>query len=300
MELYYKTPKYNNSYFMWHLVEHLLLHPKDKNNIKEFMYRNDISWRAAVEHIYIIYDQFLFDKWSIKNYLNTKISQEILDYEYNIFEEEFANNDITIKWWRVMDKFYKKRYDEFLWSKPVLYNLEEVNKYILDNIENWKYLLFDKNENKIESTNIEYKKIKFTNYIEEINRSKILLEWKINYIEYKKISSWFDFLVMNFLCDLLDVCDRLEKRYNLWSYFLNTSYIYNNSECISIWNRSDTSSLSKDLFDEYKNYYIKYIQNNKLEFVNVYSVIYKWEYISKEEMIKCIKDLDYEYARKLK
>ncbi len=281
---------------MGHLVEHLLLHPKNKNNISEYMYRNNISWTTHSEHIYIDYDEFLFDQNAIKKYLNTTITQDILDYEYDIFEEEFAKDNYIN---RSIDKFYQKRYNKQTSSKPTIYTINEVNKYIYDNIIIWEYLFFDNKNNTIIDTNIKYNTIISKNYTEEFNKNKIILEWKINYFFYKKISSWFDFVVANFLCDFLDMCDRFTKRYNMWSYFISKSYIYNDANSVGIINLANTSDISESFFENYKNYYIKYINNNYLEINNVSSIIYNWQYIPKEEMIKCILGLDYEYARKL-
>lgn len=282
---------------MPHIIEHLLLHPEDINDLERFLYRYDIDWYSEAEHIYFVYDEFLMPKNSIMKILNQNVTQKIIDYEYSIFEEEFWNRSYFM---RLIDKICQNKYNADRSSKPVKYSIDEIKSYMNEFITNGKYIYFDNLHDIITDTNISYEKLLFENKYEDFDYEMVLLQWSKNHIFYKAINSVFDFLLHDFLANLWSSFDLLQKRFILWSYYRHPTHTFYDSKNLALRSIPDQMlNISNDFFDKYKAHYIKFIDNNEKEIINVKGILYTSQYAPKEEMIKYIQNLPFSYIQNL-
>lgn len=298
MRLYYKTPWYKNSSFMAHMVEHILLHPNNVDDLDTYMYRSNIDWYSSSEHIYFVYDEFLMDENRLKNTLNmSTVTQEMIDYEYSIFEEEFGSRSYIL---RFIDKFYQNKYGADWSSKPVKYTVDEIKDYINKYIINGQHAFFDRNNDKLCSTNIKYDLVNCAESYPKFTYEMILLQWSKNHTFYKKIESVYDFILQSFVSKLFTEYDLYQKRYILWSYYHSPCTSFNNSEYIVLRNSTDNiSDVSNDFFESFKKYYIDLVNNNQFEANNLSWIAYASEYTSKEEIAKYIQNISYSYIKNL-
>mgnify|MGYP000876476231 CR=1 FL=1 len=128
-------------------MEHCILHP-DKNNIQNCVLAPWIDGSLYPEYMVISFDEYA-DQKDLFSFINKEITQEVVDYEYKIFEEEFGNSNY---YKRVHEKFLKKIYSPQWTRKPSLYTLEEVQSYHKQYIKNGEYIIT--HHNKIISHNI--------------------------------------------------------------------------------------------------------------------------------------------------
>ena len=297
MKLYYKTPRYKNSNFMAHMVEHLVLHPEDASDTDRYVYLSNIDGYSASDYIYFVYDEFSIDEEFIKTIISRNITQDLMDYEYAIFEEEFGERGYVK---RLVDKLYQMIYWNDRSSKPVKYEVDEVKEYIDKNIMDGKTIYYDNYNFKIVKTNIDYKIIDFDGSYWEILYKMILLEWSKNHIFYKRIDNTYDFVLLDFINDLFSSYDLYQKRYNLWSYYhSNTTYLVN---CDYVGIRAGVNAIcdvSEKYFDSYKKYAINGVNNGTYEINNIYGIMYIGQYVEKDNIIKYIENLPYSYIKNL-
>ncbi len=283
---------------MAHMVEHLLLHPRDVNDIDDYMYRSNIDWYSQSEHIYFVYDEFIMDQNKIKSVLNTdNITQEIIDYEYSIFEEEFGNRSYIL---RLMDKCAQAKYWVDWSSKPVKYTIDEIKQYIDKYIINGQYIYYYSHDDKIIDTNIKYDNFACRSWYSSLDYEMVLLQWSKNHIFTKKIESIYDFVLQEFISKIFTQYDLYQKRYILGSYYYTPSTMFSNSEYIAIRNSTDNIlSISEVFFDSFKKYYINLIRDNQFEITNIDWLMYTSQYAPKQEMIKYIWNIPYGYIKNL-
>jgi hypothetical protein len=134
--------------------------------------------------------------------------------------------------------------------------------------------------------NIKYKKTKF--------------KWEYSdniFIEYK---TPYDIIILDFFCDLI----------NDYTYYLDTNkwkYRYDYSD-ISLTDKYIILSfskgylpkkLNKEFFEKYKDYYKKWIENWKnREYIPIIA-LFTNQYISKEQHIKFIENIDFELIKNI-
>lgn len=297
MRLYYKTPRYKNSNFMAHLVEHLLLHPVDVSDIDKYTLLSNIDGYTASDYIYFVYDEFCVNRDFINDIIRRPIDQDVINYEYVIFEEEFWE-----RWYvkRLIDKIYQMIYWPDRSSKPIKYTVDEIKNYINNNVINSKYIYYDNHNYKIIDTNIKYSNQKLPKTYGDALYKMMLLEWSKNHIFYKKVETVYDLVLFDFLNDLISSYDLYQKRYIMWSYYHSpTTFLINNDY---VWVRAWVNAIcdiSEIYFDSYKKYAINGANNGTYEINNVYSILNLWQYAPREEITKYISKLPYSYIKNL-
>ena len=235
----------------------------------------------------------MFD--DIEAYLTTHVTQEIVDYEYAIFEEEFGSRSYILQ---LREKLYQSKYWQYS-SKPVKYSLEEIKNYMHQHITDGQKVYFDRNKDTLISTNIPYTTVKFEKNI-DFEYQMMLLQWSKNHIFSHRVYSIFDLVTLEFIADIFDKYDLYQKRYIMWSYYHHNCSVMNTSQhLIRRMSPDQIAHVTSEFFESYKTYFVKLIDNDQYERTNIMGILYLWQYATKDEMISCIQDISYSDITKL-
>lgn len=138
MRIAFHTPFYKNSDFMGHMAEHCVMHPRRNNPL----YNAYVVWVMGFLRREMSYFEYYSDMASddIKHMILTPFSQEVVNYEKIIFQEEFGSIDYVN---RVFEKLAQELLDPMRSAKPVDYAFKEITQYHEDCYIHGKYVIFD-------------------------------------------------------------------------------------------------------------------------------------------------------------
>ncbi|HMY80806.1 MAG TPA: hypothetical protein PLW93_01010 [Candidatus Absconditabacterales bacterium] len=294
MKLYYKVPFYDNSDFMGHLIEHVILYP-DQNNVKQCGITPRVSGSLQGERTRIDFDH-LEDKKVIFDLLHKPISQKVVDYEYKIFNEEFAGISYVS---RVLEKCNKMFLGEERSKKPRPFSLDEIQAYHDKHIIQGNYVLIDNDTNKVIEHNFNESKLqKLDLYsIPELEYHLVYLEGQKNYIVIHKGSQVNALVFLYFLYDVIKAWDFYSKRYTLESYYTHgPSDYYSTGVCGMRISPHCNLDITEDFFNFQKNYFLRELIVNKYPSIIAFSMLFnnqKYELNKALELIESMQFSDY-------
>lgn len=290
-----KTPLFNFSKMIPHLIEHSVLYRLDNNWNSDFF----LNWIDARSYNWYTIFSFpdWYDKYIVIDKITSHLSKKVINWQKNILKDELKypslKQKIYQKNWKL---FYNNKFNncfrENVKLEDILYYHETYYKKVnfLD-IEDFKY----KNKKKI---NLEFEIIKYKNF--QINYKSI-----ISYGFYKNIENIW---ILSCLKQLIkEYCIYIQNyKYNI--YFTNEIVeicFFENSIVISLW-KSDLEildnllnskfllnylkDLKKDIESFYDSKYYKketfYIWNEERTVIDYWYLLWKE---SKIELLKYIK-----------
>lgn len=288
MKLFFKTPYYKNSNFIAHLVEHCILHPS-KNDVEQWVLTTRLTWSLHWEFSYITYDSFI-SKEKISTLIYKPITQDIIDYEYKIFEEEFGSVNYVM---RVLEKLAKGFFWDSRTGRQQKYEIEEIKAYHEKHYINWEYVLINDDgvliEHNIQNIiNLE----QFT--ISPINYELIYLEWQKNLILYSSLNSYIDTLYYFFLYDVIKSRDTYKKRFDLESYYYHSpSDLYTSNHCVIRISPHTALDVTEDFFNSQKAYFINHLKDNWYSQLHAQSLLYLRQKYDIELAVSMIENISY-------
>lgn len=292
-KVYFKVPFYDNSDFMGHLVEHVILHP-DKAILEQCALSPRIWGSLSGERIWIDFE-YLDDKETILKMLYRQITQDTIDYEYKIFNEEFGWLSYVN---RVLEKCNTLLYSDNRSKKPRLFTLEEVQKYHNTYIKNGNYVLQDTTSKTIIEHNYDLKLLKSNNlyWMPNISYDLVYLEWQKNYILYCESSNSSSLVFFYFLYDIIKSRDIYRKRYQLESYYTHSPSDYYSIDCCVIRISPHCAlDITEEFFNSQKKYFLKQLRENWYPSLEIVSMLYYDELYNHDEWYNLIQSIDFKY-----
>ncbi len=292
MKLYYKVPFYDNSDFMGHLIEHCIIHP-DKNNINQCGLAPRIGGSLSWEKTRIEFDH-LEDKQIIFDMIHRPITQEIVDYEYRIFNEEFWSIGYIS---RLLEKCNKLFLGDDRSKKPRPFTLEEIQTYHQHHIVNGNYILMDEDTNQIVEHNFDEDTL-----IPLDRYTKPALEYHLVYLEGQKnliiAHRWSDVnALVYFFCiyDIIKSWDSYTKRYQLDSYYTySPSDYYTTGLCWIRISPHCSLDITQEYFEFQKNYFLRELRTNGYPSIIISSMLFNNQLYELEKSLDLINSISYD------
>lgn len=193
-----------------------MIHP-NKDDVAQSFLATQISGTLSGERTWIDFEN-IEDKDTVFAMARKPITQEIVDYEYAIFNEEFGN----IRYGgRVIEKHNKSVYGDSRSKKPRPFSLEEIQTYHDRHIREGKYVLLDEHTNTIVEHNFDDKELSIKDVygIPAITYSLLYLEGQKNFILQSPSCDSNTLVYLYFLYEMIESRDSFHKRYQLESYY---------------------------------------------------------------------------------
>lgn len=289
MKLYYYTPYYKHSDFMAHLTEHLCVYPDISTPYWCLLWTN-ISWSLQSELCSIWFNKII-PLQTIFDIVNKQISQDMVDYEMKIFEEEFWDVSYINK---VLEKVNKSLIDPDRTAKPQKYTLDEIKAYHHQYIVEWKYILFDPDHWEIIQHNLQDIDAKESDYsIGDIKAELYYFEWAKNYVLYSKSTPW-SILFFYMLYEIIEWRDGYQKRYVLESYYTHRpSDTYSKDFSMLRISPHAALNITEEFFLEAKKYYINQIQSKQFMSIEIMSLLYHNHQIDREKAVVALSEFSF-------
>ncbi|MFA7284703.1 MAG: hypothetical protein WC004_02670 [Candidatus Absconditabacterales bacterium] len=269
-----------------------MIHP-NKDDVAQSFLATQISGTLSGERTWIDFDN-IEDKDTVFGMARKLITQEIVDYEYAIFNEEFGN----IRYGgRVIEKHNKSVYGESWSKKPRPFSLEAIQAYHDHHIKQGKYVLLDEHTNTIVEHNFEDKElsIKDVYNIPEIKYTLLYLEGQKNFILQSESFDANTLVYFHFLGEIIESRDSFHKRYQLESYYTHgaTSY-YTTSYCSLRTGPHCTLDITEEFFDQQKQYFLRDLEKGSYPSLFVISMLYNNEKFNNKAAIDLIHSISFD------
>lgn len=289
MKIYVKSPFYKNSDFMAHLVEHCALHP-NKDDIEQCVLKSRASWWLSGEHTHFDFDDFI-DYKKILALIHKPITQDMIDYEMNIFQEEFGSVGYII---RLYEKLMQSYFGTDRSWRQQKYSLEEVQQYRDEHYKH--YIIIDDTKDVIVEHNITNLQTLNTIVLPDLTVSLVYLEGEKNNILSSPLHNFTDLIIFYFIYDVIKSRDRHKKRYILESYYSHRpSDMYTSTHCIIRISPHTALDISPERFELQKDYFLKELEHNQYMTLEALSILYCRQEYNKELAKKIIDWIWYEY-----
>jgi len=298
MKLYLHTPYYKNSNFMAHICEHLAIHPRIPG-IEEYMHRYyDCGWSLEGEHSFFDFNYGTTLEENLDTLHNPSITTDIVNYETEIFTEEFWARNYTI---RLVDKIIDKYQINGYSSQPQPYSVDEIIDYHDNNYRKGVWVARDSDNKKIIDHNISNINPIESISLPEYKYHEVLLEWLSNHIWVGKNRNVVDMIVTDIIEDIFTDRDFYQKRYQLGSYYTQWAVCtYNSLYMILRLSPHTRHNITPEYIESYKKNVGPLIIKEKF-YLSKSSIglLYHWQLLTSEHIFEALNMITYEYLMSL-
>lgn len=294
MRIAFYTPFYKNSDFMPHMAEHCVFHPR-RNNPLYNGHVVRIDWHLRGEVSYFDYESDIMSD-DIKQMIYAPISQQVVDYESAIFQEEFWSMSYMM---RVFEKLAQEIKDPQRTLKPKeYYSLEDIVSYHETYYMKWRYIILDEDKegDNIVEANFDIIPAELPEAISSLEYKLIYLEWEKNFFIVQKWKGVYDLYFFVFLWNIFRSWDAYHKRYLIKSYYTHgpTKFSWTEYNALRI-NAHTDLNIDKEYFLIQKKYFIDGLKKNYFPKDYAESLLYFQQRIDFDLLATMLEEISYEY-----
>jgi len=243
-----------------------------------------------------------YDSEKYKQHLETiyspKITRKIVDYEMDIFAEEFGE-----RWYflRLIDKLRKQFYGKSYTSQPKKYSLADISNYHDQWYSNGNRVAWDTDTYTIVDHNIETIKSIQVHALPVYEYQEVLLEWLRNHVWTVPHDSITDVVVTDILQDIFTTWDIYQKRYNLGSYYTQwASCAFDDSYVLLKFSAHTRYNITPEFIQSYKEKVKRLIITDGYWSPRIpIGLVCKQEQLTTGIIIQLLDMIDYDYLKKL-
>ncbi len=283
---------------MAHLCEHLVLHPRSAD-LDEYMLRYyDSDWSLHWEYTSISFRGSDWYRQHLETICNPRITRKIVDYEMDIFVEEFGERGYFL---RLIDKVRQQAYGKSYTSQPKKYSLSEIVAYHDQYYQKWYWVARDTDNSKVIDHNID--NVRKINSLElpVYHYQEVLLEWLRNHVRITSYRSISDVIVTDILSDIFSTWDTYQKRYCLWSYYTQwASAAFDDSYSLLKFSAHTRYNVTPEFIESYKKNIRKLIITDNFWSSRIaIGLVCKQELITPDQIVELLDMIDFDYLSQL-
>lgn len=298
MKLYLHTPYYKNSNFMAHLCEHLVLHPSNSDIDQYIMRYYDSDGSLHGEHTSISFSGAEQYKQHLDTIFNPSINRKVVDYEMDIFAEEFGERGYFL---RLIDKIRQQAYGKKYTSQPKKYSLSEISEYHNQWYRTWNWAAWNTDSHEIIDHNISDIKPITISELPTYKYQEVLLEWLRNHVWIIPHRSITDVVVTDIIEDIFTTRDTYQKRYCLGSYYTQwATSAFDDSYVLLNFSAHTRHNITPEYVQSYKTHVKKLIYSEGYRTSRVpIGLVCKQEHITQDNIVQLLDMISYDYLKQI-